>query len=230
MANLEWTASSPSIGISHGAVYASDGRVYVWSGITAIADTSVQETARQYLDGQVQTISKPEGEYSATIKAYTYPEVLDGEPRFVGLTYRTGSAIHLVYSPLVLSTGAQSWDTDSDSPSLVDFEFSVSTRVSPGSSVSHVVVYLERANPSAVAELESFLYGTDSEEPRWPSIAWVVESFEARTILRVIDHGDGTWTAIGPPEAIKMVSPTEFEISWPSATPIDSASYTISSL
>ena len=230
MANLEWTASSPSVGISHGAVYASDGRVYVWSGITAIADTSVQETARQYLDGQVQTISKPEGEYSATIKAYTYPEVLDGEPRFVGLTYRTGSAIHLVYSPLVLSTGAQSWDTGSDSPSLVDFEFSVSTRVSPGSSVSHVVVYLERANPSAVAELESFLYGTDSEDPRWPSIAWVVESFEAQTILRIVDHGDGTWTAIGPPEAIKMVSPTEFEISWPSAKPIDSASYTISSL
>ena len=230
MANLEWTASSPSIGISHGAVYASNGSVYVWSGITAVADTSVQETAKQYLDGQVQTISKPEGEYSATIKAYTYPEVLDGEPRFVGLTYRTGSAIHLVYSPLVLSTGAQSWDTDSDSPSLVDFEFSVSTSVSTGSSVSHVVVYLERANPSAVAELESFLYGTDSEDPRWPSIAWVVESFEARTILRVIDHGDGTWTAIGPPEAIKMVSPTEFEISWPSATPIDGASYTISSL
>ena len=230
MANLEWTASSPSVGISHGAVYASDGRVYVWSGITAIADTSVQEGAKQYLDGQVQTISKPEGEYSATIKAYTYPEVLDGEPRFVGLTYRTGTAIHLVYSPLVLSTGAQSWDTDSDSPSLVDFEFSVSARVSPGSSVSHVVVYLERANPSVVSELESFLYGTDSEDPRWPSIAWVVESFEAQTILRIVDHGDGTWTAIGPPEAIKMVSPTEFEISWPSAKPIDSDAYTISSL
>lgn len=230
MANLEWTASSPSVGISHGAVYASDGRVYVWSGITAIADTSVQEGAKQYLDGQVQTISKPEGEYSATIKAYTYPEVLDGKPLFAGLTYRTGTALHLVYNPLVLSTGAQSWDTDSDSPSLVDFEFSVSTRVSPGSSVSHVVVYLERANPSAVAELESFLYGTDSEEPRWPSIAWVVESFEARTILRIVDNGDGTWTAIGPPEAIKMVSPTEFEISWPSAKPIDSGAYTISSL
>lgn len=230
MANLEWTASSPSIGISHGAVYASNGSVYVWSGITAIADTSIQETARQYLDGQVQTISKPDGEYSATIKAYTYPEVLDGDPRFVGLTYRTGTAIHLVYNPVVLSTGAQSWDTDSDSPSLVDFEFSVSTRVSPGSSVSHVVVYLERANPSAVAELESFLYGTDSEDPRWPSIAWVVESFEARTILRIIDHGDGTWTAIGPEEAIKMVSPTEFEISWPSAIPTSNDTYTISSL
>ena len=230
MSNLEWTASSPSVGISHGAVYASDGRVYVWSGITAIADTSVQEGAKQYLDGQVQTISKPEGEYSATIKAYTYPEVLDGDPRFVGLTYRTGSAIHLVYSPLVLSTGAQSWDTDSDSPSLVDFEFSVSARVSPGSSVSHIVVDRERANPSAVSELENLLYGTDSEDPSWPSIAWVVESFEALTILRIVDHGDGTWTAIGPPEAIKMVSPTEFEISWPSAKPIDSVSYTISSL
>ena len=230
MANLEWTVSSPSIGISHGAVYASNGRVYVWPGITAIADTSVQETARQYLDGQVQVISKPEGEYSATIKAYTYPEVLDGKPLFAGLTYRTGTALHLVYNPLVLSTGAQSWDADSDSPSLVDFEFAVSALVSPGSSVSHVVVDLERANPSAVSELENLLYGTDSEDPRWPSIAWVVESFEALTILRIVDHGDGTWTAIGPPEAIKMVSPTEFEISWPSAKPIDSDAYTISSL
>ena len=230
MANLEWTTSSPSIGISHGAVYASDGRVYVWSGITTITDTSVQETAKQYLDGQVQTISKPDGEYSATIKAYTYPEVLDDEPLFVGLTYRTGTALHLVYNPSVLSTGAQSWDTDSDSPSLVDFEFSVSTLVSPGSSVSHVVVDLEGANPAAVSELESFLYGTDSEDPRWPSIAWVVESFEALTILRIVDHGDGTWTAIGPPEAIKMVSPTEFEISWPSAIPTSNDTYTISSL
>ena len=53
---------------------------------------------------------------------------------------------------------------------------------------------------------------------------------DAALLLGSADHGDGTWTAIGPPEAIKMVSPTEFEISWPSAKPIDGASYTISSL
>lgn len=177
MANLEWTLSSPSVEISHGAVYAADGTVHLWSGITTVADTSSPTSGVQYFDRQIQPISNPDGEYTSTVRAYTYPEVLDDQCRFVGLTYRTSSTIHLVYNPLVLSTGAQSWDTDTSEQMLGDFEFEVSALAMSGSLTSHVVVVLDTANAAAVAELEAFLYGTGTTEPSWPSIDWVVETF-----------------------------------------------------
>jgi hypothetical protein len=58
----------------------------------------------------------------------------------------------------------------------------------------------------------------------------VLEMFESGAILRIVDHGDGTWTATGPDEAIKMLSSTMFEITWPSAIYIDTETYKISSL
>lgn len=177
MANLTWTTAALSDEVSHGAVYASDGTVHLWPGITTVADTSSPTSGVQYFDRQIQPISSPDGEYTSTVRAHTYPEVLDDHYRFVGLTYRTSSAIHLVYNPLVLSTVVQSWDTSEQTPE--DFEFEVSALAMSGASTSHVVVDLDTANLSAVAELEAFLYGTGTTEPSWPSIDWVVETFAA---------------------------------------------------
>jgi hypothetical protein len=78
--------------------------------------------------------------------------------------------------------------------------------------------------------LEDVLYGTDDESPRLPSPEEVFEIFEENAILRIIDNGDGTWTAIGPDSAIEMLDSETFEITWPSAVYIDADTYTISSL
>ena len=74
------------------------------------------------------------------------------------------------------------------------------------------------------------LYGTNFTEPRMPSVSEIIEMFEAHSIMQIIDHGDGTWTAIGPESAIVMLDSTTFQITWPTAIYIDDVTYTISSL
>lgn len=63
-----------------------------------------------------------------------------------------------------------------------------------------------------------------------PGMLEVVAMFENASLLKITDHGDGSWTAEGPDEAIQMLSPTEFEITWPSAVYLSSDTYRISSL
>ena len=56
------------------------------------------------------------------------------------------------------------------------------------------------------------------------------EAENAHTLL-VIDHGDGSWTAIGSDDVVALGSnPTEFTIASPSAIFLDSESYTLSTL
>ena len=86
------------------------------------------------------------------------------------------------------------------------------------------------AYSAAISDLEDMLYGTNAEAPRLPLPDEIISIFEENALLRIIDHGDGTWTAIGPDEAITMITPTEFEIDWPSATYLDEETYTIRSL
>lgn len=86
------------------------------------------------------------------------------------------------------------------------------------------------AYPATVQAFEDVLYGTDSYSSRLPGPDEVLEIFEEHSILRVIDDGDGTYTVIGPDEAITMLDSTTYEINWPSAVWIDSDYYTLSSL
>jgi hypothetical protein len=65
---------------------------------------------------------------------------------------------------------------------------------------------------------------------RLPDPQEIFDIFEANSILRVVDNGDGTFTVTGPDDAITMLDDTTFEIDWPSVVVIDSNTYEISSL
>lgn len=93
---------------------------------------------------------------------------------------------------------------------------------------SHIIIDEKTTWHEALTALTNALYGTASTNPRLPSPEEVLAIFYNNATLRIIDHGDGTWTAIGPDDVVKMLSTTEFQINWPSAVYLNSTTYQVS--
>ena len=74
------------------------------------------------------------------------------------------------------------------------------------------------------------IYESSETSARLPEPQEIFDLFEDASILKITDHGDGSWTAEGPDEAIQMLDATSFEITWPSAVYLSSGTYRISSL
>ncbi len=81
-----------------------------------------------------------------------------------------------------------------------------------------------------IQAIEDLLYGSASTAPRLPDPQEILDLFEEGAILKIIDHGDGTWTAIGPDDVVYMTDPDTFEINWPSVVYLDEDTYQVSSL
>lgn len=126
-------------GIDRGVLYLADGTGVPWNGLTGVdEDTSGVETTSYYYDGTKYLETRSPGDFSATLRAFTYPDeflqfdgytelnngVLLGEQpvydRF-GLSYRTrigndidgydhGYKIHILYN-LVATPDTRSYKT-----------------------------------------------------------------------------------------------------------------------
>jgi hypothetical protein len=94
---------------------------------------------------------------------------------------------------------------------------------------SHVVMDSRTTDPSIMAAVEDILYGTDTDQARLPTIDDLIAAYDTISTLTVIDNGDGTWTATAPFDVIRMIDSETFEITAPTAVPIDDTTYTISS-
>lgn len=199
--------------------------------------TSVDETSSgsdiqtRYVDGVKNRQRSKKGEFAGTVEAYTYPDILE-QRKPLGFTYRVTTAkgfqIHLVYNARFSPGGVTHKQSEVD---LISWDFTTLPIGIPNVEMSaHLVVDTSVAYPATVQAFEDVLYGTDSYSSRLPSPDEVLEIFEEHSILRVIDDGDGTYTVIGPDEAITMLDSTTYEINWPSAVWIDSDYYTLSSL
>ena len=257
MTILKWgedTKRSYEAGVDRGVLYPDNDAGVVWNGLVSMVEaTSESEEVSCYLDGIKYYSKRSLGSFSATLEAFTYPDefsVHDGilnsitrqRRKSFGLCYRTkignavdsnaGYKIHLVYNALASPT-ERSYKSLGESEEAILFSWGISTKpiLIPGASVSsHLVVDTTKAHASTVAALEDILYGTEEILPTLPSPNAILDLFEANSILTVTDNGDGTFTVTGPDEAIQMLDPTTFQISWESAVVIDETSYRISSL
>lgn len=161
-----------------------------------------------------------------------------------GLSYRTrlgnddlstnfAYKIHIIYNALA-TPSSKKYQSMSDSPEAITFSWDITTKpisVKKGAPYSsHLVIDTQKAWPWAVAAVEKLLYGSEDTPPVLPTPQELIALFVDNALLKITDNGDGTWTADGPPEALTMLSPTEFQIAWPSAEYLDGVSYTISSL
>lgn len=258
MAKLVWDKPNERFfeaGVDKGVFYSENGTGYAWNGLVSINETSSDPNFEgKYVDGQKYTIQRSETDYEAELTAFTYPdefeeydglvEVLTNQGRkSFGLSYRTfiGSAtqegfqhykIHLVYNALAFPSD-KSFKTIDANVDLEPFSWNLFTRpvVFEGyKPTAHLIVDSRYAYSTTLEELENTLYGTEDTQPHLPSPEELFDIFERNAILRIINHGDGTWTAIGPDEAVRMIDSTTFEISWPSVVYIDEETYTVKSL
>lgn len=257
MTRISWGSDDVrlfEIGVDRGVLYPDQGRGVPWNGLIAVDEApSGSDVVENYLDGQKFATHRKVESFEATIEAYHYPvefEPYDGHFSFrssqrrrqFGFSYRTlvGNAelgqnysykIHLVYNALA-APSSRDYQSLSDSSEMIPFSWNISTIPIKMGDVSsaHLIIDPRYAYPWVIEDLEKLLYGSNENEPYLPPPSEILELFEDASILRITDHGDGSWTAEGPDEAIQMLNPTTFEITWPSAVYIDAVTYRISSL
>lgn len=242
-------------GVDRGVLYPVIGSGVPWNGLVSVNELEESNLVVNHVDGIAFRQSSGGDSFSATLRAFTYPDEFnecngfaDGliaqQPRVpFGLSYRTligndlegldlGYKIHLVYNALVAPTPGE-YETIADSVETSLFEWPITTTPLAISGVgpsAHLIIDSTIAYPEVISELEDVLYGTPTTEPHLPTPTEILAIFESNSILLITDNGDGTWTATAPGDIIEMLDSTTFEITWPSAIFIDDESYTISSL
>lgn len=220
-------------------LYPQNSPGVAWDGLVSVnSDEQDSDANSRYIDGVKTNQRRSSGSFSGTIQAFTYPDELFSDgltqrqiPSF-GLSYRIQSAvghkIHLVYN-LKIPRGEISYNQNE--VGAFQWAFTTFPVLVPGAkSSAHLVVDTSQAYSSTVDALYDILYGTEAFDASLPSPEIVLDLFEENSILQIIDHGDGTWTAKGPDSVIQMLDSTTFQIDWPSAVYIDAETYTIHSL
>lgn len=200
MTALTWDGSGERLyetGIDRGVLYLSDGSGVPWNGLTSFEDKSTGSTTPLYFDGLVYNYITVLSDFTASLKAYTYPdEFLEFEgvqdanngffvsgqmPKFFGLSYRSligsdldpafGYKIHIL-SNIIAVPSSKGYITNAKSIKALEFEWELSAVPSliPGYRPSpHLIFDTTKSTPEFVAALETLLYGSDTTEPKLPS-------------------------------------------------------------
>lgn len=237
MSRLVWdeiNARELYYGVDKVVVYPHNRSPVVWNGIKEISEEPEDADATvYYYDGDSYVKQRTAETFAATIRAITYPDVLDLDEMF-DLVYRVqvgnGYDIHLVYNAR-LSPTQVSRETIDDTATTADFQWKLTAVPEPVDqlrAVAHVIVNTEDAPATSRSYVTDLVYGTDSTNPRIPHLPELISVFETNAVFQVVDHGDGSWTATGPDEYFEFLDGTSFIIKSPSARWLDSESYRLS--
>lgn len=152
-----------------------------------------------------------------------------------------GYKLHLVYNAVATPT-SKNYGTLGGSPTASMFRWTISTKrekfEDPQFGIkfgSHIVIDSRTTYPWAMAALENVLYGrpgADGTQPKMPTPEELIALFVDNAMLKITDHGDGTWSAEGPDAIITMLTDDIFQIDWPSAQylPDSTTTYTVNNL
>lgn len=247
-------------GIDHGVLYLHDGRVAVWNGLTSVDEDFSSELKSFYLDGVKFLDNLIPGDFSGKLTAFTYPDefdsvngigtvapgmsVYDQPSKSFNLSYRTkigndvegtehAYQIHILYN-IIANPDSYTFETMQDSDiQPVEFTWSLigtPPRVTKFRPTVHISIDSRKTPPDILKMLEAQLYGTSTTNPSLPSIQDVAEFFGYLEALIIVDHGDGTWSAIDESDQyITMLDSTTFQIDNADATYLDADTYQISS-
>jgi hypothetical protein len=188
-------------GVDRGVLFLQDGTVVPWNGLTSVEDTTSEDLSEFYLDGVKYLAYLSPGDFSANLKAFTYPDEFDSvngilkdasglrihdQPaKTFSLSYRTmigddvsgidaGYLIHLIYNVLANPDSHES-PTISDSPSPTEFSWVLSARPVTGAGswrpTAHVSVDSRDLTTEALQAFEDAIYGTDVTNPSLPAMS-----------------------------------------------------------
>lgn len=236
-------------GVDRGVFYPKNGIGYSWNGLVSVNESSSE--AKQsliYIDGVGHQNRLTVGEFSAAIEAVTYPDEFEPYDGYSGyrsgqrrdefdLSYRTMQEgghykIHLVYNALATPTERNNSSLNSTvDASLFMWDISTRPEVIPDAGASaHFVIDTKYVNPGVVAAIENRLYGNEASAPDMPLVSELLAIFEEYALFRVTPHGNGTVTITGFDTAVFEVSPTLWELDWPSVIQLSTHTYQASSL
>lgn len=214
---------------------------YAWNGLTKVTEKPSGATATaQYADNQMYLNLVSTERFDADLEAFTYPDawgVCDGsvspepgvsigqQPRQTfGLSYRTeigndlsgtqyGYKLHLVYNGLA-APSQRDYASINDNPSPIAFTWTVSTtpiQIPGYKNASTLTIDSTKVQPAALANLESFLYGTAGTEASLPTPQAVLALF-AGTVQQVTPIAP-TYTQSTHTIAIPNVTGITYEIN-----------------
>lgn len=263
MPTITWDALGErfyELGVDRAVLYPPNGVGVPWNGLIGVTEKlSGAESSAIYFDGVKYADTSAPGDFSGTLKAYTYPDAfaeLEGtyeignglfatsqQPQRFGLTYRTkigndedgsdhGYKIHILYNLLAIPS-QKNYQSVSTGTEVVPFEWSLTAVPSeiPGfRSTAHLIFDTRHMSPELLADVEDALYGDGISAPTLPAPSTLASFIGGWVIIRITDNGDGTWTAVGPDNLISALSPTSFQINQANAKILDPDTYLISDL
>ena len=221
MTELVWDKTGDRFfqtGIDHGVLYLPNS-VVPWNGLLSIDEDSTQEHTELFLDGVKYLHTRSLGNFSATLKAYTYPpefeEVLgnvdssvagvrfhDQNPTSFDLSYRTtlgndlegvdyGYRVHFLYNLIAIPDTISYASVDA---SISPTEFSWQLRATPKffsgrRPTSHVSIDSINVPPPALQSIEKLIYGSPDNAPILPP---PIDLGAYLGMLVIEDNGDGT--------------------------------------
>ena len=246
-------------GVDRGVLYLPSGLGVPWNGLVSVNEKPLtNDTQPVYFDGiKFEDLVVP-GDYAGTISAYTYPDeflefegvlsignglfAANQQPGKFGLSYRTMIGndegdnshykIHLLYN-LTAIPSQKSFQSFSNDPNVTMFEWSITGipgEVSGFRPTAHIVFDTRFMGPLLLEDIENTLYGDDLNAANLPTISTLTSFISAWVIIRIIDNGDGTWTATGPNNLITILNATTFQIIQANAEYLDANTYVISDL
>lgn len=211
-------------GLDKGVLYLPDGTAVPWNGLISISEKFNQDSETVYFDGMKISVIVSSGDFEANLKAASYPKefdeiqgyahlrkgvkLRDQMPQFFGMCWRTfkgneaggpeaGYKINVAYN-LIATPSDRAYETKSDDPSLVEFEWDIASvpEELPGfRPTAHFIIESDEVDPWLLEEIEKKLYGTYESDPYLPQLSDLLVFMRDWARMMIVDHGDGTWTA-----------------------------------
>jgi hypothetical protein len=213
-------------GVDRGMLYTFPGPGVPWSGLISVTEAPVSSDVRSYyLDGQ-KIMSLPGNEdFAGTVQAYTAPLefapcagrlhmspglfATEQPKQTFGFSYRTlvgndvagsgfGYRIHIVYN-VVAQVSNFTHATNDDSPSATAYSYTITTtpiNIDGYRPSAHYIFDTRTDDPAAITAIENILYGTDSTDPRLPTMSELMSNQDVTwwDLTGLSDFPDGAVT------------------------------------
>lgn len=227
MTAVKWDEAGSRVfenGLDRGVLYLPSGDAVPWNGLTNVIEKFNKQVNAVYFDGAKINDLVQLGDFSATLKAVTYPdEFLDLEgvenvrygvllgdqrPKTFALSYRTkigddidgadaGYKIHILYNVTAMPSD-KTYATFKIDPSLVEFEWTLTAvpEEIPGfRPTAHLIIDSRTTDPFLMEDIEQKLYGDTTSDAALLPMADFVNFMSTWYRVKITDNGDGTWTA-----------------------------------
>lgn len=245
-------------GLDHGVLYFPDGGGVAWNGLTSVEEIASTSAEPTYFDGTKFNDVVVYGDFSATLRAFTYPDeflefegiledqdgllIADQPLSMFHLTYRTminnegDYKIHMLWNLIAIPSNTV-YTTLSLDTEPTEFEWTLTAVPEPIDNyraTAHVILDSRKLDPYLLEDIETILYGDPLDEerfPTFPSLKGFISYIRKWNRFIIVDNNDGTWTAVSRDDEypIEMLDVDTFEITSDTALYLSSDTYEISS-